>query len=143
MSKLFGQFQVKPTNSAFSDARSLFPRVRDYQELRRQALKLAFWPSGETTVSGQVCDLDWDIISGMSHPKAYELRIDDEIGGFNNLRLIFYVFRKDLTLPGDLLPRLWILAAMQKKTQRFSVQNLKTFAARVTLIQQRWYREYL
>jgi len=65
MSKLFGQFQVKPTSSAFADARSLFPRVRDYQELRRQALKLALWPSGET-VSGQVCDLDWDIISGMS-----------------------------------------------------------------------------
>ena len=140
MSQLFGQFQVKPTSSAFADARSLFPRVRDYQELRRQALKLAFWPSGET-VSGQVCDLDWDIISGMSHPKAYELRVDDEIGGFDNLRLIFYVFRKDLILPGDLMPRLWILAVMQKKTQRFSAHNLTTFSSRVTLIQQRWYRE--
>lgn len=114
----------------------------DYQELRRHALKLAFWPSGES-VSGQVCDLDWDIISGMSPPRANELRIDDEIGGFDNLRLIFYMFRKDLVLPGDVLPRLWILAVMQKKTQRFSVHNLTTFKSRVTLIQPRWYREYL
>jgi len=38
---------------------------------------------------------------------------------------------------------MWILAVMQKKTQKFSVHNLKTFAARITLIQQRWYRDHL
>ena len=142
MSNLFGQFHVKPASTAFADARKLFPRIGDYQELRKHALKLAFWPTGET-VSGQVCDLDWDIISGMSPPKAYELRIDDAIGGFDNLRLIFYVFRKDLILPCDVLPRLWILAVMQKKTPRFTVHNLTTFSGRVTLVQQRWYQDHL
>lgn len=48
MSVLFGEYHVTPTGSAIKDARSLFPKFGEYQELRRQTLKLAFWPGGVT-----------------------------------------------------------------------------------------------
>ena len=142
MSNLFGSYHVTPTASALRDANGLFPRFGDYQELRRHALKLAYWPTGQMT-SGLVCDLEWDTIKGMPGPKACELRIDDVIGGFNNLRIIFYVFDRTLILQGDVLPRLWLISAMQKKTERFSPNDLKTFSARVTLLRRRKYHDYL
>ncbi|MFO0867481.1 MAG: hypothetical protein U0935_00915 [Pirellulales bacterium] len=86
--------------------------------------------------------MNWEEISGMKDPRACELRIDDEIGGFDNLRVIFYVFSHDLVLPGDVLPRLWTIGVMQKKTQRFSPNDLRTFAARVAIIRTRNYGNY-
>jgi hypothetical protein len=67
------------------------------------------------------------------------LRIDDTIGGFNNLRIIFYVPKPAIVLPGDALPRIWTIGVLQKKTQRFSNYDLATFAARVKLLRLRWY----
>ena len=140
---LFGQFHVTPTPSGMRDAADLFPKYGDYQELRKHALKLAFWPNGVDEQSGLVCDLNWEEISGMKAPRACELRIEDRIGGMNNLRVIFYVFSKTLILPGDVLPRLWTIGVMQKKTQRFSANDLRTFAAKVTIIRKRTYGDYL
>lgn len=140
---LFGQFHVTPTPTAMKEAYALFPRYGDYQELRKQALKLAFWPNGSLSASGSVCDLNWEEIDGMKAPRACELRVDDTIGGMNNLRVIFYVFDKKLVLAGDVLPRLWTIGVMQKKTQRFSPNDLRTFAARVTIIRRRNYIDYL
>ena len=51
-----------------------------------------------------VIDLDWEEIKGMGGPKACELRIADRIGGFDNLRLIFYTFEKDVILRNDAAP---------------------------------------
>ena len=142
MSKLFGEFHVTPIGSAIKDAQSLFPKFRDYQELRRHALKLAFWPDGKS-VSGQVADMDWDEITGMAKPRANELRVDDEIGGYNNLRIIFYPFEKKIILPGDVLPRLWVISVMQKKTQRFSTNDFDTFSARIKIVRIRNYHDHL
>lgn len=142
MSKLFGDFHVTPTGSAIKDAESLLPKFRDFQELRRHALKLAFWPSGKS-VSGKVADLDWEEITGMAKPRANELRIDDEIAGLNNLRVIFYPFEKKIILPGDVLPRLWVVSVLQKKTQRFSTNDFETFAARIKIVRIRNYHDHL
>jgi hypothetical protein len=139
---LFGHFHVTPTFSAMREAQKLFPRYGDYQELRKHALKLAFWPRGGTP-SGQVCDLDWEEIDGMAPPRACELRIDDVIGGFNNLRILFYVFDETLVLPDDVLPRLWTIGVMQKKTRRWTVNNLKTFRSRVIILRTRNYADYV
>jgi hypothetical protein len=87
--------------------------------------------------------LDWDTITGMKPPKACELRVDDVIGGLNNLRLIFYVFDERLVREGDSLPRLWTIGVMQKKTRRFTAFDLSTFAARVTILRQREYADYI
>jgi hypothetical protein len=65
------------------------------------------------------------------------------IGGFNNLRLIFYAFEKDVIIDGDVMPRIWVISIMQKKTERFSNANLRIFSARVKIIRQRKYADYL
>jgi hypothetical protein len=140
---LFGDYHVTPTHTALKEAENLFPRFRDYQELRRHALKLAFWPKGPVGSGGTVVDLDWDEIKGMSGPRACELRIADIIGGFNNLRLIFYTFEKAVVLTGDVLPRLWVIGVMQKKTERFSNNQLRIFSSRVTILRQRKYYEHI
>jgi hypothetical protein len=137
-SNLFGNYHVTPSPTALREAHDLFPRYGDYQEARSHALKLAYWP-GTATESGQVVDLNWEEITGMRAPKACELRIDDTIGGFNNLRIIFYVPKPAIVLPGDALPRIWTIGVLQKKTQRFSNYDLATFAARVKLLRLRWY----
>lgn len=142
MSKLFGEFHVTPISSALKDAESLLPKFKDYQELRRHPLKLAFWPTGKS-ISGKVEDLDWEELIGMEQPRANELRIDDEIGGQNNLRIIFYLFEKKIILPGDVLPRLWIVSVLQKKTQRFSKNDFDTFSSRIKIVRIRNYRDHL
>jgi hypothetical protein len=141
---LFGDYHVTPTPTALKEAMDLFLRYGDYQELRRHALKLAFWPKSDAIgAGGMVCDLDWEEIKGMVAPKACELRIDDAINGYNNLRVIFYVFEKTIVLDGDIKPRLWVIGVMQKKTQRFSNANLRIFSARVKILRLRKYADHL
>jgi hypothetical protein len=142
-SGLFGRFHVTPTSTAMKEAHDLFPRYGDYQEARKHALKLAFWPADVAEHSGKVIDLDWEEIIAMPSPRAYELRIDDVIGGHDNLRIIFYAFEKSIVLEGDTLPRLYTIGVMQKKTRRFSNNDLRTFRAKVTIIRRRFYSEHL
>ena len=80
-SELFGHYHVTPTHTAMKEAFDLFRKYGDYQEARKHALKLAFWPQDQAEHSGKVIDLDWDSIIAMSAPRACELRVDDEIGG--------------------------------------------------------------
>jgi hypothetical protein len=136
MAALFGNYYVKPISSAIRDAQDLFPKYHHYQQARRHALKLAFWPGGE----GEGCkveDLDWSWIDGMGQPRAAELRIHETIGGHDNLRVVFYVSNE--LLPGDTLPRIWALAVLQKKTSRFDSRDLQTFRGRLTILLKRKY----
>jgi hypothetical protein len=142
-SRLFGHYHVTPTHTAMKEAYDLFRNYGDYQEARKHALKLAFWPIEHAEHSGKVIDLDWDEIIAMPAPRASELRIDDVIGGHDNLRIIFYAFDKKIVLPGDVMPRLFTIGVMQKKTKRFSNNDVRTFRARVTIIRRRYYSEYL
>ena len=142
-SELFGHYHVTPTHTAMKEASDLFRHYGDYQEARKHALKLAFWPQNDAEHCGKVIDLDWDEITAMPNPRACELRIDDVIGGHDNLRIIFYAFEKKIVLPGDTMPRLFTIGVMQKKTQRFSNRDLRVFSGRITIIRQRYYLEYL
>jgi hypothetical protein len=137
VSKLFGRYLVKPTSSAIRDAFDLFPRYGDYQEARRHALKLAWWPDSGDAKSGEVMDLDWEWIKGMKEPRVGELRISDVIGGHDNLRVIFYVARS--TISDDPMPRIWTLSVMQKKTAAFSNRDLRIFSGRVKIVVARYY----
>ena len=98
MPDLFGRYYVKPTASAIRDALDLFPKFRHYQEARRHALKLAFWP-GFDDGGGLVEDLHWSWIDGMENPRAGELRIHETIGRHDNLRVIFHVSK--IVLPKE------------------------------------------
>ena len=138
MAELFGRYYVKPTMSAVRDAQDLFPKYRHYQEARRHALKLAFWP-GFDGGGGVVEDLHWSWIDGMQEPRAAELRIHETIGGHDNLRVIFHVSK--IVLPQDNMPRIWTLAVMQKKTTRFDSHDLKIFRGRLVILLARYYSQ--
>lgn len=125
------------------DAADLFPKYGHYQEARRHALKLAWWPGGDDR-SGKVEDLDWEWIDGMGDPRAGELRIHDEIGGYDNLRVIFWP--APTALAGDpqdrhgrAMKRIWTLSVLQKKTQRFEKRDLTIFKARLVIVRSRYY----
>jgi len=117
----------------------LFPRVSDRMEIRRHALKLRFWPdSAPSTGTGQVLDLDWEWVKGLSCNDVGELRIHGTIAGNDNLRIIFHVGGDKLTNP---LPNIWILRVFQKKRDDFSSRDLDGFKERRRLIRKGFYGE--
>ncbi len=62
-----GMHRVRVVRPAFHDAHFWLPRMRDRAELRRQALKLRFWPERcPEDENGQVLDLDWCWIKRLS-----------------------------------------------------------------------------
>ena len=89
---LYGSYYVKPTATALTQAWTLCQKsAREYNILRRHTLKLAFWPDGS--------DSNWDWIKTLEPQKIGELRIDDEVAGHNNVRIIF--FKSNIALSGD------------------------------------------
>jgi hypothetical protein len=91
--------------------------VRDYQRIRRHALKLAFWPDH--------ADLNWDWVVSLKSKRVGELRIDETIAGCDNLRVIF--FKANKRLPNEPLPRIWTLTVIQKKRQEFTGPEIAAF----------------
>ncbi len=67
------------------------------------------------------------------------MRIEETIGGYDNLRVIFFVAAR--ALKGEPLPRIWIMSAFQKKTERFSANELRAFTAGKKLIIKRFYAD--
>jgi hypothetical protein len=135
---LFGDYFVKRVRPAICEAGDLFPRARDYFELRSHVLKLAFWPGVEKE-GRPVVDINWSWIKGLKGKRVGELRIGDEIGGHENLRVIFFVPRK--RLPNDPLPRIWILCVMAKKRRAFSKADAEVFDCRRALVVERYYSD--
>lgn len=136
---LVGRFHVRAIRPAFDDANRLMRRSRDRAELRRHALKLRYWPDDVTIEkSGIVVDLDWSWIEALAGKKVGELRIDDKIGGHDNLRIIFHV---DPPPSPPNMRCVWILAVMQKKRNEFTAHNIATFRARRLLVRTRFYGE--
>src|SRR5215218_7132165 len=108
---LSGSFFVRATHAALGDVDGLFVRRSARMEVRRQALKLRYWPAFSTTEpSGRVVDLDWSWIRALSNLKVGELRIDDTIGGMDNLRVIFFVGPASEKFP---MTCIWILSVFQ------------------------------
>src|SRR5579862_5454736 len=88
---LSGKCRVRAIRPAFDDVHRLLRRTKDKIEVRREALKLRFWPQRHPLDgSGQLLDLNWSWIRSLPGLKIGELRIGDAIGGLENLRIIFY-----------------------------------------------------
>lgn len=128
VSELFGDFYVTPTSAAVSRAWKLCGgSVREYQKLRRHALKLAHFPN---------CG-DWDWIKTLPGKRVAELRIDEEIAGKSNIRVIF--FKTNTKLKNEPLPRIWTLTVFAKKSQNLSTNEVKAFRSMRELIVLRQY----
>lgn len=133
---LTGSRLVRALRPAFHDAKKWLPRTRDRAELRRHALKLRFWPSrAPTTDSGEVLDINWSWIKSLPGKRVGELRIEDVIGGCDNLRVIFF----DPDIPSEPLPMIWVLAVMQKKRDDFTRHQLHVFDLRRVMVLERFY----
>jgi len=132
--KLTGQYLIRVCRPAFSAAHRLVPGVSDWMELRDHALKLRYWPHGKA--GEKVVDLNWDWIRACGDRSIGELRIEDTIGGHDNLRVIFYKGKPSDKAP---LPVIWILDVLQKKRQSFSTNEIRIFKARRMLVMEYFY----
>lgn len=134
---LFGAYFVCPTGTAITRAWKMSNgSVREYQKLRRHALKLAYWPSGSE--DGQRgADLDWDWIKTLESKRIGELRIDEEVAGHENIRIIF--FKSNKRIGDDPMTRIWLLTVFPKKRQEFTRFELNAFRAMRDLVVQRQY----
>lgn len=136
---LTGSFRVRAIWPAFADVNGLFKNSRDKISVRRHSLKLRYWPEKhpEDVDSGQVLDLDWSWVRSLPGLKIGELRIQDVIGGHDNLRVIFFEGDSAVREP---LPMLWVIRVMQKKRDDFSKHDLTIFKARRLLVVERFYK---
>lgn len=135
---LKGRYRVRAIRPAFDDVNRLMNRIRDKMELRYHALKLRYWPDvNPTDQGGQLLDLDWTWVRALPGSRIGELRVHDEIGGNNNLRILFFVGEP---IQENSLPIIWILRVIQKKRDDFSVHELAIFKARKSLVIERFYR---
>jgi hypothetical protein len=106
-------------------------------ELRRQALKLRFWPeTSPTDDNGMLLDLDWSWVRALPGLNVAELRLHDKIGGQENIRIMFFVTEKRKQDP---LPVIWVLAAFPKKRNDFTKNEIALFRARRLLVLKRYY----
>jgi hypothetical protein len=81
----------------------------------------------------------WSRATILSHEedlKIHEFRINETIGGMDNLRVIFHVGPADKRYP---LTCIWLLTVIQKKRDDFSTHQLDTFRDLRTLVHQRFY----
>ncbi len=135
-SSLTGNYLVRAGRWAFQDSQKWLPRARHRAELRRHALKLRFWPTGISAAEGQIFDLDWSWIKALKGRRIGELRINDTIGGCDNLRIIFFA----PAIPTKPLPTIWVLAVFQKKRDEFTKAQIMNFKYRSLLILERFYK---
>ena len=134
---LFGSYYVTPTATAVRRAWGLCRgSMSDYQRIRRHGLKLAHWPSGAEDPAAHM-DLDWDWVRTLEDIRVGELRIDEEIAGHRNLRIIF--FKANVVLPSDPMPRIWPLTVFPKKRQDFSQGQIRAWKGRRNLVVVRTY----
>jgi hypothetical protein len=131
---LVGYYRVRGTSPAFKTARRLFPRTKDRMILRRHSLKLAWWPRGGD--GSVVADLDWEWVKALPGKKIGELRIGEEIGGHDNLRVYFYVGDEAVRDP---LPMIWVLHVIQKKSNDIKPGVLDTLRLQRQLVIDRFY----
>jgi hypothetical protein len=134
---LTGRFHVRVLRPALHDAHRLMPRTKDRAILRRHSLKLRYWPTPKPEdESGMALDLNWEWIRSLPGMKVGELRVQDTLGGNDNLRVIF--FKPEKSQP---LPTLWVIAVLQKRRNDFTKAQITNFKSRRKIVLNRFYDE--
>lgn len=133
---LTGSFRIRVFGPALWESKRTWPRTKDRMLIRRQALKLRFFPEKHPTDgSGAVLDLDWSWVRALQGEKIGELRISDVIGGHDNIRVMFFVPSEKP--PDGVMPTIWILAAFQKKRNEFTTAQIAVLRVRKKLLMER------
>ncbi len=135
---LEGSHFVRPLRSALQKARKRWPRTGPRMEVRRQALKLRWW--GERHSDDCLLDLTYESIKARPGSGIYELRLDDEIGGLSNIRVIFFDPPKSWQPREQIpLPVIWLLEALPKKRDEWTAHDLDRFDAARAVVKERFY----
>jgi len=140
---LTGVNLVRASRHGLQLARKLWPATGDRYEIRRQALKLRFWDERHLHPPGILVDLTYESIKALQGLGIYEARIDDIIGGLKNIRIVFLDPPKGWkpTIGEPPLRMIWILEAIPKRRNDWTISDLRRFKAARLLIQKRCYGE--
>lgn len=133
---------VRFTRHGLQAIRAYWVRTGDRFEVRRQALKLRFWDERHLHVAGMLFDHTYESIKGLPKLGIYELRLDDEIGGQSNIRVVFFDPPSDWQPSvGETRPLrvIWVLEALPKRRNDWTSNDLTRFRASRLLIQKRFY----
>ena len=133
---------VRFTRQSLKSVRHHWSRIDDRFECRRHALKLRWWDERHLHPIGMLMDHSYESIKALSGSGVYELRLDDDIGGQSNIRVVFF------DPPGDWKPIseeerpmrvIWILEVLPKKRNDWTTNELTRFRALTKLIKVRMY----
>jgi hypothetical protein len=133
---------VRFTRHGLQSIRGFWNQIGDRFEIRRQALKLRFWDERHTHSPGMLFDHSYESIRALQGLGVYELRLDDDIGGHSNIRIVFF------DPPGSWKPEydhtrplrvVWILEALPKRRNGWTTNEITRFRCSRLLIQKRFY----
>ena len=133
---------VRFTRHGLQAIRAYWEKIGDRFEVRRQALKLRFWDERHTHSTGMLFDHTYESIKSLAGLGIYELRLDDDIGGQSNIRIIFF------DPPASWVPAaehkkplrvIWVLETMPKRRNEWTTNDITRFRASRLLLKQRFY----
>jgi hypothetical protein len=139
---LVGPNFVRFTRHGLQSIRAYWAHTGDKFEVRRQALKLRFWDERHLHIPGMLFDHSFESIKALAGKGIYELRVDDEIGGQENIRIVFFDPPKAWR-PAKTEARpmriVWVLEALPKRRNDWTDNEISRFRASRLLIQKRCY----
>lgn len=139
---LIGCNFVRFSRHGLQSIRSYWPKIGDRFEIRRQGLKLRFWDDRHLHGSGMLFDHSYEKIKALASEGVYELRLDDEIGGQSNIRVILFDPPSSWKCHADNIRPLrviWILEALPKKRNDWTKNDITRFKGQRLLLKQRFY----
>ena len=133
---------VRFTRHGLQAIRAYWGKIGDRFEVRRQALKLRFWDERHTHGPGMLFDHTYESIKSLAGLGIYELRLDDDIGGQSNIRIVFFDPPSSWKpAEGYMKPLrvIWVLEAMPKRRNEWTTNDITRFRASRLLLKQRLY----
>lgn len=133
---------VRFTRHGLQAIRGFWKKIGDRFEVRRQALKLRFWDERHLHPPGMLFDHTYEGIKSLQGLGIYELRLDDQIGGQSNIRVVFFDPPQDwrpALEEARPLRTLWVLEALPKRRNDWTTNEITRFRASRLLVQKRFF----
>jgi hypothetical protein len=133
---------VRFSRHGLQSIRSWWSNMADRFEVRRQSLKLRFWDERHLHPPGMLLDHSYEGIKALAGEGIYELRVDDEIGGHDNIRVVFFDPPRGWSaVPEHVrpMPVVCVIEALQKKRQGWTTNDLTRFRGQRLIIKKRFY----
>lgn len=139
---LSGTNFVRFSRHGLQSIRSYWPNMADRFEVRRQGLKLRFWDERHLHGTGMLFDHSYEKIKALASESIYELRLDDDIGGQSNIRIVLFDPPSTWkTVEDNVRPFrvIWILEALPKKRNEWTKNDITRFKGQRLLLKKRFY----